>query len=316
MKQDKSTTDVAGLDIGKRWLDVGFARSQDHRQFANSGEVFGEFLNWLHDHGVRRVGMESSGDYERHVREALETAGFEVIMHQPQAVRAYARYRRIKAKSDQIDARLIAQATENWEGVVARRDPDLVRRAEMMTFYEHVAGLLAKSKTVAEHQHLKVIKGLNASLIARLKVEKQRILKMILKEIAARPDMSNRFELLKSLPGIGPVTTAVLLIRMPELGMLEPGRAASLLGVAPFDHDSGSLKGKRFVSGGRARPRTFTYLAALSAKRMASPFKVFAERLKNAGKPPKVIVVAVMRKLIEAANRVLKRQTPWLTRIT
>ena len=102
------------------------------------------------------------------------------------------------------------------------------------------------------------------------------------------------------------------MIRMPELGALKPGQAASLLGVAPFDRDSGSMKGTRFITGGRARPRTFVYLAALAAKRRAGTFKAFAEKLLSGGKPPKVAIVAVMRKLIEAANLILKRQAPWI----
>ena len=316
MKRDKSTTDVAGLDIAKLKLDLGFARSSDHKIFENKKGAFDELLTCLRDHGVKRVGMEASGDYERDVRETLEKAGFEVIVHQPQDVRAYARYRRIKAKSDKIDARLIAQATENWEGIVARRDPYLVDLAEMLTYYEHLTDLLAKSKTVAEHHRLPAIKKKSASLMATLKAEKQSILKTIIKKIKARPDLTERFDLLKTLPGIGVVTATILVVRMPELGTLEHGRAASLLGVAPFDHDSGTLKGKRFISGGRARPRTFTYLAALAAKRVKSPFKDFAGRLKKAGKPPKVILVAVMRKLIEAANLVLKRKTEWVPKIS
>ena len=311
MKLSKSNTDVAGLDIGKRYLDAGFARSEDHQQFLNKPEAFDELLALLRTHGVKRVGMEASGNYERDIREALETAGFEVIVQQPQNIRAFARFRGIKAKSDKIDCRVIAQATENWEGTVTRRDPDVVELAEMLTFYEHISDMLAKAKTVAEHHHLKIIKAMNTSMVTGLKADKQAILKRIVEKLKARPDLAERFRLLKTIPGIGQVTAIMLVVRMPELGRLEHGRAASLLGVAPFDHDSGSLKGKRFISGGRARPRSFTYLAALAAKRVASPFKVFAERLKAAGKPPKVIVIAVMRKLIEAANVVLKRQTEW-----
>ncbi len=316
MKREKSTTDVAGLDIAKLKLDLAFARSDGHRLFENKPEGFGELISCLREHGVNRVGMEASGDYERDVREALEKAGFEVVVHQPQDVRAYARYRRIKVKSDKMDARVIAQATENWEGIVARRDPYLVELAEMVTYYEHISDLLAKSKTVAEHHRLAIVKKKSSALRATMRAEKQSILKLILKKIRARTDLLERFDLLKTMPGIGPVIAAILVVRMPELGTLEHGKAAALLGVAPFDHDSGTMKGKRFISGGRARPRTFTYLAALAAKRTKSPFKDFAERLKKAGKPAKVVVVAVMRKLIEAANLVLKRKTEWVPKIS
>jgi transposase len=312
MKREKFNTDVAGIDISKRWLDVRFAHSEDHLRFENKVEAFGELLTCLRDHGVRRVGMEASGDYEWAIRQALEQAGFEVVCHQPQDIKAFGRFRRIKAKSDKKDARLIAQATENWEGVIARRDPDLIDLAEMMTYYDHVTDLLAQSKNAAEHHHLKDIRARNSSLIAYLKAEKLSILKAILKRIRARPDLNERFELLKTMPGAGPVVAAGLVIRMPELGTMEHGKAAALVGVAPYDHDSGSRSGKRFISGGRDKPRALVYIAALAAKRVEPALKAFAERLKGAGKPPKVVLVAVMRKFIEAANLVLKRKTPWL----
>lgn len=312
MKRERVITDVAGLDIGKRYLDVGFARSDDHAQFANHVTAFDALLQVLRDHGVTRVGMEASGNYERDIRDALEKAGFEVVVHQPQDIRAFARFRRIKAKSDKIDARLIAKATENWDGITARRDPDLIELADMMTFYEQVARQLAQAKTTTEHHRLKAVVAMSTALIAHLKAAKTRAFKLIQARIRQRPDLIKRFEFLKSIPGIGPVTASILLIRMPELGRLDHGRAASLIGVAPFDHDSGILKGKRVISGGRARPRHFLYIAALAAVRVkTAPFKAFAERLKTKGKPPKVILTAVMRKLIEAANVILKRQSPW-----
>ncbi len=313
MKREQFITDVAGVDIGKLKLDVAFAVSEDHQSIANKAEAFPALITWLHDHGVQRVGMEASGDYERDVREALEDAGFEVIVHQPQEIKAYARFRRVLAKSDKIDARVIAQATQHWEGVVARRDPELTELAEMLTLYEFIADKAAETKTLAEHQRLAEVKALNTATIHHLVQQKQKILAIILQRLRARPDLCRRFELLQSLPGIGPVIAAVLVVRMPELGHLEHGQAAALLGVAPFDRDSGMMTAKRFIKGGRQRPRDFVYLAALAAKRWAAHFKTFADRLIANGKPPKVAIVAVMRKLIEAANLVLKRQTPWTT---
>ena len=254
MKRSKSNTDVAGLDIGKRYLDVGFARSEDHKQFLNKPEAFDELLAWLRAHDVNRVGMEASGNYERDIRKTLEKAGFEVIVYQPQNIRAFARFRGIKAKSDKIDCRLIAQATANWQGTMPRRDPSVVELAEMMTFYEQLSDMLAKVKTVAEHHHLKVIQTVNAAMIAEFKARKQAFLKLIIDKLKARSDLAERFRLLKTIPGIGMVNAAMLVVRMPELGTLDHGKAASLLGVAPFDHDSGNHKGKRFISGGGPGP--------------------------------------------------------------
>jgi transposase len=311
MKQIEFTTTVAGLDIGKGWLDAALAAGGEHRRFANTKAGISELIVWLEGHCVTRVGMEASGNYERDVREALEAKAFEVIVHQPQEIRAFARFKRLRAKSDKIDAQVIAKATAQWEGMIARRDKDIVEMAEILTLYEHVSDMLAETRTIAEHQRLDEVCSVQVELVNHLIRQKQNLMSMILRRIRKRADLAARFNLLESLPGIGQVVAAVLVIRMPELGSLKHGQAAALLGVAPFDRDSGTIKGPRFICGGRARPRTFVYLAALAAKRLNGPFKACAENLINAGKPAKVAIVAVMRKLIEAANLVLKRQTPW-----
>jgi transposase len=155
---------------------------------------------------------------------------------------------------------------------------------------------------------MRQLKAQVASL-ARLKA---RLAAGVLERLKAHPDLAARYELLISLPGVGPIVAASLVVRMPELGQMKRGQAAALLGVAPFDHDSGQLKGKRFIAGGRRRPRRLIYLAALSAKRWDPGQKAFAQRLAERGKPAKLIIVAVMRRLIEAANLVLARQTPWV----
>ncbi|WP_018902542.1 transposase [Rhizobium sp. 2MFCol3.1] len=125
------------------------------------------------------------------------------------------------------------------------------------------------------------------------------------------PDLAHRLGLLRSLPGVGPIVALSLLIRMPELGSMRKGQASALIGVAPFDRDSGERKGQRFIAGGRRRPRKLLYLAALTAKRCDPCHGAFAKRLTAAGKPPKVAIVAIMRKLIEAANLIIQRDRPW-----
>ena len=141
---------------------------------------------------------------------------------------------------------------------------------------------------------------------------KARLANDVLARIKAHPDLLARFNLLRSLPGAGPIVAATLVVRMPELGSMKRGQAAALLGVAPFDRDSGQHKGRRLIGGGRARPRRMLYLAALAAKRCDPALRAFAEQLRARGKPAKLVVVAVMRKLIEAANLVLSRRQPWL----
>jgi transposase len=136
----------------------------------------------------------------------------------------------------------------------------------------------------------------------------------ILKQIKAHDDLLARYRLLISLPGFGPIVAATHVIRMPELGQMRRGQAAALIGVAPFARDSGQYKGQRFIGGGRSRPRRMLYLAALAAKRWSPDLKAFADRLVARGKPAKLVIVAVMRKLVEAANLVLSRGQPWMSR--
>ena len=315
MKRRQTNTVTAGLDISKHWLDAALSDGDDTHRFGNNMAGFPGLVSWLVGHGVKRVGMESTGGYERDVRDALEAAGFEVIVHQPAEVKAYGRYKRVRAKSDKIDARLIAQATKNWEGIVRRRDATLNDLTELLSIYEHLADLLAQARAFAEHLRSTAARARHQATIEELRARKKAALAEVQACIQATAHLQARSDLLQSLPGIGQVVAAVMVIRMPELGCLDHGQAAALLGVAPFDRDSGELKGRRFIQGGRSRPRTFAYLAALAAKRMDTSFKRFADRLLSAGKPPKLVITAVARKLIEAANLVLKRQTPWIEQI-
>ena len=310
MEQNKSNTKVAGVDVGKAWLDA--AAGDETVRVENARTGISALIDWLRAREVGRVGMEATGGYERALREALEAEGFEVVVHQPLEVRLFARLKRRRAKNDELDARLIALATVHIEAVRAARDPRLIALAERLTAYEQVTDLAAQMKTFLEQVRLKDVAAMMRRRIASLERDKAKLAAEILAAIKAQPDLAERYRLLISLPGIGPVVAASLLIRMPELGSLKRGQAAALLGVAPFDRDSGQMKGKRFISGGRARPRRMLYLAALAAKRFDPSLKAFADRLAGQAKPAKLVIVAVMRKLIEAANLVLARQKPWI----
>ncbi len=277
MEQMQSNMKVAGVDVGKRSLDVAVHGLEDLTRVDNAPGGFNELIGWLKAREVGRVGLEATGGYERGVRAALEAAGLEVVVHQPLEVRLFAKLKRRRAKNDRLDAALIAAATAQVEAVKAAQDPRLTELAERLTAYEQIK--------------------LAGQVVAAIK---------------AHPDLLARFRLLISLPGVGPIVAATLVVRMPELGAMRRGQAAALIGVAPFDRDSGQWKGLRFISGGRARPRRMLYLAALQAKRCDPSLKAFADQLLQRGKPAKLAIVAVMRKLIEAANLVLGRGQPWV----
>ncbi len=314
MERRQSSTRVAGIDVGKRWLDVALHGLEDELRVENGSAGFSELIAWLKAREVGRVGLEATGGYERAVRLALEAAGFAVVVHQPLEVRRFAQLKRWRAKNDRLDARLIAAATAQVEAVKAAQDPRLVELAERLTAYEQITDQIVELKTFLESVTLKDLASLLRTQIRGLERTKTRLSLDLLRRIKAEADLLARFRLLMSLPGIGAIVAASLVIRMPELGQMRRGQAASLIGVAPFDRDSGQWKGQRFIAGGRARPRRMLYLAAVVAKRFDPGLKAFAEGLLARGKAKKLVTVAVMRKLIEAANLVLGRGQPWAAR--
>tara|TARA_R110002012_G_C11552758_1_gene602639 strand:+ start:201 stop:1151 length:951 start_codon:yes stop_codon:yes gene_type:complete len=311
MNEAKSTTRIAGIDVSKPRLDVAIHGLEAMIQVTNTPPGHAELIAWLRGHGVGRVGLEATGGYERGVMAALTTAGLEVVLHQPIEVRLFARIKRLRAKNDRIDARLIACATAQVDTVKAAADPRLAELAERLTAYEQATDLATLLKTQMEHVSLPdLIEDARAQL-AVLKARKARLAADLLRRIRLWPDLARRLDLVRSLPGAGPIVALGLVIRMPELGAMNRGQAAALIGVAPFDRDSGAHKGQRFIAGGRRRPRRLLYIAALAARRCDPGLRTFADRLAAAGKQPKKILVAIMRKLIEAANLVIKRGMPW-----
>jgi transposase len=251
MEQSQSNTKIAGIDVGKRFLDVAAHGLEDETQVENGPEGHAALICWLRARRVGRVGLEATGGYECRVRAALEAAGFEVVVHQPLEVRLFARLKRLRAKNDRIDARLIAQATAQAETVRAAQDPRLAELAERLTAYEQVADQIAGLRTFLEHVTLKDVPRSLKVQLASLERLKARLLAQVLQVLKAHEDLA-------------------------------------------------------------ARVRRMLYLASLAAKRNDPGFKAFHQALLARGKPIKLAIVAVMRKLIEAANLILHRGQPWV----
>ena len=311
MKQGKTNTKVGGVDVDKRRLHAAICGMADVVAVDNTEAGVNELIAWLKTREVGRVGMEATGIYGRRLNDAAEAAGLEVVVHQPMEVRRFAQFKRIKAKNDKLDAAVIALATAQVEAVKAASDRRLRELADRLTAYEEVSDQVARMRGFLEHAALTDVVTAFKAQIQSLEKLKAKLIGQVLVFIKSHPDLARRLKLLLSLPGVGPVVAATLVARMPELGTMTSSQAASLLGVAPFDRDSGLYKGKRMIGGGRGRPRRMMYLAALAAKRCDPIFKAHAKHLLARGKPPKVAIVAIMRKLIEAANLVLARGTPW-----
>lgn len=303
--------EAAGIDTGKGTLDVALAGAVSKVQVDNNPEGHRELASWLLERGVKRVGIEASGGYERQVVSHLRKQGFAVILFQPMQVRAYATYRRQRAKNDSIDAALIA-ACAAAAALQEAPDPRLEAFVEPLTLIEQIEEDLARCKTRREAFRGRRHRDLLQAEIKRLKAWRQAEIRRIVAALRRHHDLARRLELIESVPGIGQRTALALLVRMPELGTLSREQAAALAGLAPFDDDSGKRHGTRRIAGGRARLRKSLYAAALPAAFRWNPALIHLyRRLISAGKPHKLALVACARKLLIFANAVVERGTPW-----
>ena len=301
---------VAGIDVGKDRLDV-HAKGDD-RGFANGKEGFRALHGWLRERGVTHVVVEATGRFHRQLHQSLHDRGYTVHVVNPFRARRFAESLGHVAKSDRIDARVLAAFGEAVDLPASEPKPEAVQElADLLIVRERfvdmrtaVAAQLREVTGAAAVRELKREMATLGKRIGRLDAE-------IRAAIAADPVLARRREILTSVPGIGPVTAAALICWMPELGTLRGGQAASLIGVAPFARDSGTLSGARHIRGGRRRPRDVPSMAALTAAAWNPAMSEFYQRLTDAGKAHKVALVAVMRKLVILANALLRDGRGW-----
>ena len=313
-----STTNVAGVDVSKKELVVaigGLAELHRYGNDASGRHRLCRDLAKIARVGTLRVGLEASGGYERKTASALRKAGFEVITFQPIQVRAYAQYLGQRAKTDPIDARLIALATAAYDGAIRRSDDRLAPLAEHLTLIEQIEEDIVRLKTRLDGFTVKALTAKLETEIKRMTARRNAEIRSLLKSLRQYPDLANRLALVASVEGIGERTTITLVIRMPELGTLTREEAASLAGLAPFDQQSGKIDRIRHITGGRARVRRSLYAAALPAAfRWNTALVDLYQRLIAKGASHKKALIACARKLLIFANTVLARGTPWVKR--
>ena len=308
-------TKSAGIDVSKRKLDVAVAGSSAGLTASNDLAGHEAIAGWLRQHGVERVGLEASGHYEAPVAAYLRRAGFTVVLLDPGQVRGYRRFRKKRAKNDAIDARLIAAVTAALDPDSIRPPPDerLAPFAEHLTLIEQITEDIARLKTrrdrYAEPAHRRYLE----SEIARLTKRRDKEVARLAAKLRRHADLAHKLDLLLSIPGVGEGAGLGFVVRMPELGHMTRAEAAALVGVAPFDVDSGEHAGERHIAGGRERLRRAVFLAAFSASQRWNPILVaLYKRLIARGKHHKVATIACARKLVEIANAILARGTPWI----
>jgi len=304
---------VVGIDVSKEHLDVHVRPGGESFRVSRDGAGLDELAQRLQPLDAVLVAMEATGGFETVVAASLGTAGLPVIVVNPAQVRAFAHALGKRAKTDPIDAAVIAHFAEATNPEV-RALPDEATRllSDLLTRRRQIVQMI-----VAERQRARVLTAprLQKS-VARLLKALQRELETLDKEIddsvRNTPAWREKEDLLRSVPGVGPTIARTLLAEMPELGTLDRREVASLAGLAPFTRQSGQWRGKSFIGGGRSRVRAMLYMGALVAVRYNPALRTFYDHLLAAGKPKMVALVAVARKLLTILNAILRDQKPWL----
>lgn len=302
----------AGIDVCKEWLDVYVHPVGQSLRVANDGCGRRRLNRELAALGVTRVVMEATGKYHRAAQRSLHAAGFAVAVVDPLRARLFAKACGLLAKTDRIDARLLALMGEALEPAAMAPPPEALQELQEL--------VNARTAATAERTALTNRRGaahtafLRAELGRRLTAVKGHVERLdaeIERRILAVPELARRYAILTSIPGVGAVTAAVLIANFAELGACSGKQAAMLAGVAPVACESGERIGHRAIKGGRLGVRNAVYMAALSASSHNADLTAFARRLRQAGKPAKVVLVAVMRKLIILANTLINQNRPW-----
>jgi transposase len=302
-----------GIDVSKDRLDVMVLPQGKSFTVGNDKAGWSALIERLAGLRLAAVGLEPSGGYERGVIRALLAAGLSVRRINPNRLRQFARARGALAKNDRLDARLIAEYVAIMPTRVVHRDAAAERIAEVVTMRRQLCDEQVAVENQAAHLEDALLRRLAKRRLVRLKADLLLLDKRLAEMVAAEPDLACRYERLTSMPGVGPVLAFSLIAWLPELGHMSRKQIAALVGLAPYDHDSGKLKGSRSIYGGRRPVRNVLYMAALSAGRYNPALKAFRDRLTAAGKKPKVIIVAVMRKMITTLNAMLRDWQPQST---
>ncbi len=307
-----NSTICAGIDIGKRRLDVALHGSRAQFETDNTLAGHQKLVAWLKRRQVERIGLEATGGYETEVVRALRHAGLVVAVLQPLQVRAFAQFRLKLAKSDKIDAVIIADCVASVEEIRDAPDPRFEAFAATQTLIDQLNDDVVICKTRLETTRDETSRAFWKREITTRQAQARSVRKTLRAAMRAYPDLAAKLDLIVSIQGIAEKTAMAILIRMPEIGSLSREQVAALAGLAPYDDDSGRRTGQRYIKGGRTRLRGCLYAAAFAASFHWNPqLKTFYKRLRARGKTHKLALVACARKLLIFANTIVARGTPW-----
>jgi len=300
-----------GIDIGKSMLDMCIYEVDVYTQYPNTPEGVRQLLRQLSRYNVTRIVVEATGGYERALVETCAEKELPLIIVQPMQVRQFAKAQGIIAKTDKLDSRLIAQF-----GAVMKPEPKPLNNKKV----RYIRDLLSRKRQLndmrtqelnRQHKAPTALAATHKRMIKVLDKEIEWVNKLLAKAVGEVTEWQRTYEILSSAPGIGDGVAFTLLGELPELGKLSARKIAALCGLAPFNRDSGAMKGKRRIQGGRAPIRTVLYMAMLSAIQCNTIIKGFYQKLVAQGKHKKVALTACMRKMMTMLNAMVRDNCEW-----
>ena len=306
----------AGIDVSKHRLQVGLAPGGENWEVANDETGIAAVVEQLGAAAVHLVVVEATGGWEVPVVAAAGAAGLPIVVCNPREVRDFARALKRLAKTDRIDAAVLAEYAQRVQPQV-RPVPDAATQElqALVTRRRQLVGMLTaeKNRLGAAPPRIRASIQANVAWLERCLAELNHDIE---DTIRSSPIWRAKDRLLQSVPGVGPVLSMTLLASVPELGALTRQQLASLVGVAPFNRDSGQFRGRRTIWGGRAAVRATLFMATVVAVRRNQVLQAFYARLRLAGKPPKLALTACMRKLLSILNAIARTNIPWLPQLT
>lgn len=310
----KTKESFIGVDVSKAQLDVGILPGQSTLSVSNSPAGITRLVQRLGKLKPVLVVLEATGGLEVPLTAALATAGLPVAVVNPRHARDFARATGQLAKTDRLDALMLARFAQSVRPPVRPlKDVERQKLNGLLTRRRQLVNMIVAENNRRYRAPAAVLPDIKAHiewLEQRLKDFETRLADAV----ANTPEWRETDTLLRSVPGVGPVLSTTLLAELPELGSLTRRQIAALVGVAPINHDSGTHRGQRRLAGGRATVRKVLYMATVAAVRFNPELAEFRLRLRAAGKKPKVVLAACMRKLLTMLNAVMKRGTPWMER--
>jgi transposase len=299
-----------GIDISKQHLDAHAHPCGDARQFANTASGFAALLKWARQWPVERIAYEATGVYHRAFEQAL--ASLPLVRINPLRARRFAQASGTLAKTDRIDAGILARMAATLQlDVRPVKGPELAQLAELMNARDGLVRDRTALKNREKNLALSLLKRQTKARLDQIERHIEAIDKQAQALISADAALARKREIITSIKGLGSITAAQLIATMPELGALENKQAASLAGLAPITRQSGQWTGKAHIHAGRANVRQSLYMPALVAARFNPDIKAKYTQLISIGKPAKVAITAVMRKLIVTTNALLKADRLW-----